>query len=298
MVTSLLLVPMLKLAITTVGGSRTQQTDTALEDAAEALIAYASDNDGCLPFAADAEGGLPDTDKDGLPATDTGIAVANKQGGDLPWSDLGLAASFRDGDYLRLQYYVANPYAGANCPAGFRGLEWNAQVEYVGTNPNPIYVYDTVDPSDPKLFKITGTLDPGEHPGNPTAPAADETALLPSSLLAVRRGPNIEFAGSESDVLSTRNVFVLIAVGKNRNVDLDRSYVRDSTHAGDGSGSSWSLDSSNDLDPVVFSLTHNLDPADRNNDGDDTLLVMSFLEYKARLKDFDKVMQPICETSC
>ena len=32
MVTSLLLVPMLKLAITTVGGSRTQQTDTALEE--------------------------------------------------------------------------------------------------------------------------------------------------------------------------------------------------------------------------------------------------------------------------
>ena len=185
--------------------------------------------------------------------------------------------------------------------AGFRGLEWNPQVAYAGSNPNPIYVYYTVDPSDPRLFKVRGALAAVEHPDNPGAPADDMTPSpdpFPGALLEVRRGPNIEFVGSESDVLSAQNVFVLIAVGRNRNLDLDRSHVRDETHTGDAGGSSWSLDSSNDLDPVVFSLTHNIDATDRNNDGDDTLLVMSFIEFKARLKEFGLILQPVCESTC
>ena len=170
-------------------------------------------------------------------------------------------------------------------------------MEYVGSNPNPIYVYDTVDPSDPHLFKITGTLDRGEHPANPSAPTDDETSPLPATLLEVRRGPDIAGAGSENDVLSAQNIFVLIAVGKNRNANLDRRYMRDGNHAGSSGGGNWALGTSN-VDSVVFSLTHDFGATDRLDDGDDTIRVMSFLEYKARLKDFDKVMQPICETSC
>lgn len=297
-VSSLLLVPLLKLAFTSVGGNRDQQTEAALAEAVDALIAYADENDGCLPFAADSEGGLPDTDLAGDPLTDTGIGQNNQHAGDLPWAELGLASNFRDGDFLRVQYYVATPYAGANCGAGFRGQEWNPQVQYVGTIPAPIYVYDTINPSPanpPSLFKITDTLAKGAHPG----PAREVTVDLPNPLLEVRRGPDITSnANGQKDVLSVQNVFVLIAVGENRNDAVDRRYVRDETHAlTSAGGSPWTL-GLNDVDDVVFSLTHNISGTDRQDDGDDTLRVMSFIEYKSRLKAFGKIMQPICDTSC
>lgn len=303
-VTALLLLPLLKLALESIGSTREQLTEAALETAAETLIAYAATNKGCLPFAADAEGGLPNLDKDGLPAIDTGLGIADKQGGDLPWSDLGLTESFRDGEHLRLQYYVANPYAGPGCSAGFRGFEYHSNINYVGGNQagQEVYVYYG-EGAGRELYKITGSYSAGEVPPSaiqaPTsAPIENVTDLLPATLLEVRRGPDIDGGGGESDTVSAQNVFVLIAVGSHRNTEHNRTHVRDSNHAGDDGGSSWSIDSSNDLDIVVFSLTTNIDLNDRNNDDDDTLKVMSFLEYKAKLRKFGLNMEPMCEDTC
>ena len=300
-VSSLLLIPLMKLAFTAIGGNRDQQTESAIEKAVDALIAYADEKNGCLPFAADSEGGLPDTDLAGAPLTDTGIGVNNQHAGDVPWAELGLANNFRDGDFLRIQYYVATPYAGANCSAGFRGQEWNPQLDYVGTDPAPIYVYDTADRSQtkqPSLYKITGTLIAGFHPSKTGAPATDVTAALPDPLLEVRRGPDITSSSDgQKDVQSAQNVFVLIAVGENRNAGLDRRHMRDASHAGDDSGAAWTLGLS-DVDNVVFSVSHDVSGADSLDDGDDTVRVMSFIEYKSRLKAFGKILQPICESSC
>ena len=301
-VSSLLLIPLMKLAFTAIGGNRDQQTEAAFEKAVDALIAYADGKNGCLPFAADSEGGLPDTDLAGNVLTDTGIGVVDQHAGDLPWAELGLLEDtrggfFRDGDFLRIQYYVATPYAdaGINCSAGFRGQEWNPQVPYaVG-----LYVYDTVDPSDPRLFEITGPLPlaAGTHPDK-GAPATDVTAALPSELLVIKRGPDITgAANNQKDEISLQNVFVLIAVGENRNASLDRSYMRDASHAGKGNGDPWPLGLT-DVDGVVFSMTHDVSGADRQDDGDDTLRVMSFIEYKSRLAALGKIMQPICDTAC
>ena len=304
LVAGLLLVPLLKLAFTSVGGNRDQQTEAALQKAVDALITYADVNNGCLPFAADFEGGLPDTDLSGDPLTDAGTANNNQYAGDLPWAELGLASENRDGDFLRIQYYAASPYVGANCIAGYRGQEWNPQVEYVGTNSNPIYVYVTVNPTPsnpPRLFRIKSTLDAGNHPDTAANSVVTKyTNKLPSLLLEVRRGPDITSnANNQKDVLSAQNVFVLIAVGENRNPTLDRRHMRDAGHlaSATGAGTPWALGLS-DVDDVVFSMTHDLSAADSNDNGDDTLRVMSFIEYKSHLKTFGKNMQPLCEGSC
>ena len=308
LVSGLLLIPLLKLAFTAVGGNRDQQTDAALEEAVDALITYADVNNGCLPFAADFEGGLPDVDEAGAPLTDNGIGKNNQHAGDLPWAELGLVNNFRDGDFLRVQYYVATPYAGANCSAGYRGQEWNPQVTYIGTVPNPIYVYVTVNPSPsnpPSLYKITSSLAAGTHPGTPgPGTPEDVTAALPNDLLTVKRGPDITSNdNNQKDVLSAQNVFVLIATGENRNPTLDRRHMRDAGHlaSANGSGTPWALgfdDVADGVNNVVFSMVHDLSSADRQDDGDDTLRVMSFIEYKSRLKAFGKSIQPICDNSC
>ena len=300
-VTALVLLPLLKLALESVGSTGEQLTQSALESATDGLIAYAATNNGCLPFAADFEGGLVDTDQSGALLTDTGIDQANKHSGDLPWSTLGLTESFRDGDYLRLQYYVATPYTGADCPAGFRGFEFHSNIDYVGASGvgNAVYVYYGAG-TDRKLYEITDVYPVGRVPPKAVLDGfdvADVTALLPATLLEVRRGPDIDNAGAESHVLSAQNVFVLIAVGKNRNLAMNRRYMRDSTHAGDSAGGNWTLGTS-DVDDVVFSNTTNIDATDRINDGDDTLKVMSFLEYKARLREYGLNMEPMCETAC
>ena len=304
-VTALLLVPLLKLAISSVGGTRDQQTQTALETAAESLISYAASNGGCLPFAADFEGGLPDTNAAGGFLADTGVGKVNTYAGDLPWADLGLANRFLDGDWLRLQYYVARPYAGDNCRASFRGFEYHANVDYLGAlGPgNAVYVYYGAGPNR-ELYEITGpylagTVPPKEAPVN--VRVKDVTKFLDTDILEVRRGPDVTSAGAESDEMSKRNVFVLIAPGTNRNADLNRAYVRDSNHTGDESGGPWPLNASDPpvtITAVRFSLTHNIDATDRGSDGDDTLLVMSFVQYKARLMEFGLNMEPICEQNC
>ena len=128
----------------------------------------------------------------------------------------------------------------------------------------------------------------------------DVTEALPNPLLEVRRGPDITSnANSQKDVLSAQNVFVLIATGENRNPTLDRRHMRDAGHlaSASGSGTPWALGLS-DVDGVVFSMVHDLSSADRQDDGDDTLRVMSFIEYKSRLKAFGKSIQPICDNSC
>ncbi len=394
--------------------SRDQFTQTALETARTALVAFAAQNNGCLPFAADYEGGLPDTNDDGIVApsaaeptwlSDTGegerdgSTVKKRHGGDVPWAELGLAKGFLDGDGLRVQYYVAEAYSCkidpgtglcekiiggiTGCKAGFLGFEWDPSVTYTGSTDNKLYVYFTPAGQGRQLYEITGTLPAGNAPnvpppettlsagagvgdtsvtvvdsaaffaddqilielddgtyhtakvvGTPSGSTMNIDTALPSAaasgnpvgfdnivkvinnplaspLLEVRRGPDVTAVGSQSDVLSSQNVFVLIAPGKNRNanatiiqdgvfVPVERTHIRDSNHV--RAGGNWelyqlmsdgSLDIFEKVEDVIFSATPNVDPADHGNDGDDTLLVMSFTNYKAALSKFGLNMEPL-----
>ena len=311
----LILVPLVRIAGSWMITARSQQSQIALETAAEALISYAASNSGCLPFAADSEGGLPDTNQAGNPLTDTGIGVDNVHSGDLPWSELDLTNEFRDGDQLRIQYYVGTPYTdedkdranGISCRAGFRGFQWNPQINYAGVAKQgpvaakPVYVYYTPSGGQPTLYKIEDANDtpnpyvglaPGTPPVADTSVAEDVTAALPDPLLEVKRGPDIAGAGAESDTMSEPNVFVLIAVGTNRNADLNRRYMRDAGHAGNVAGGNWPLGRKK-VDGSIFSLTHGISTTDRLDDGDDTLLVMSFVQYRSRLREFGLNMEPV-----
>lgn len=99
---------------------RAEATMQALQNAKEALLNYAVHHQGCLPHAADSEGGLRDTDSAGISGVpDTGSvrqsiepAEGNEgqRAGDIPWADLNLSGMGIDGDQLRLQYYVASPF--------------------------------------------------------------------------------------------------------------------------------------------------------------------------------------------
>ena len=308
MVFSLLLMPALSLISSDVGTKRIQRTQDALETARDALVAFASANNGCLPFVADFEGGLPDTDQTGAASSsyfDNGTHNSGKHAGDLPWNELGLTNSFLDGENLRLQYFVVEPYTdsdgglqnGISCDAGYRGREWDLSVAYQGTTANPLYVYYSVG-TNRRLFEVTGTLPAGTPPNmaDPTI-AQDVTAPLPDPLLQVRRGPDVLGGGSQADVLSAQNVFVLIAPGENRNAGLGRVYVRDSNHVLDDAGNPWTLDVAT-VNTVIFANTANVDSSDPNNDGDDTLLVMSFINFKAEIRKFGLTIEPICDGSC
>ncbi len=312
-VLGLLLVPLLRLTAASIGATRVQETTAALKAARDALIAFAAANGGCLPFASDYEGGYPDTDATGASGgyVDTGANPSSKHGGDLPWADLGLTNSFTDGDGLRIQYYVATPYTDSNgnpsdgidCLARFRGFEWSPAVPYVGSVSNPLYVYYSVSATDRRLYKITGIYPLGTSPPDAVSDVCgcveDVTNALPPTLMAVRRGPDITSAtNGQSNVLSTRNVFVLVAPGKNNNADHNRVYFRDSNHRGDASGSSWVPDSTGNLDLVVFSNTPNVDATDEGNNGDDTLLVISFVNFKAELNKYGLNMEPVCDAAC
>ncbi len=141
-----LLVPLIGITGSAVASNCAKSTQSALDTASEALVSFAAANGGCLPYAADDEGGLPDTDAS-----------------------------------VRTLYEL---------PAG-------------------------------------ETLDTGVHP---VAEASEFTDHLPDPLLQVRRGPDVTGAAPQSDVISSQNVFVLIAPGDNLNTSLSRRYIRDSTH--------------------------------------------------------------------
>ncbi len=317
---SLLLVPTLSLISPDIDVKRIQRTQDALETARDALVAFAAANNGCLPFAADFEGGLPDTDASGVAApgyVDTGVGKVGTYAGDLPWADLGFTNSFLDGENLRLQYFVSQAYTDFDplpsaivCAAGFRGFEWDSSVTYQGTNSNPLYVY-YAEGTDRWLYKVTGTLPAGTAPpsAGPTI-AVDVTKVLDGNLLELRRGPDVNTGsqgpdgGPQHDVLSARNVFVLIAPGKNRNATFGRAYVRDSTHINNISNAPWPLDLTGNagaaaiIDTAIFSLINNIGAADAADNGDDTLLAMSFTEFKVELRKYGLHMEPICEQAC
>ena len=305
----LLLLPLLRLLTVSEGAARVQETQAALETARDALIAFAAANGGCLPFATDFEGGLPDTGLTGVGGyDDSGARINSNHAGDLPWADLGLTNSFLDGDNLRIQYYVATQYTdnngtpsdGIECRARFFGFEWDLSVPYFGDSSKSLYVYYNVATNDRRLYRIKDTLPAGTPPNTVGPSIADELNFpLPASLLAVRRGPDVTAASPQNDPISSQNVFVLIAPGDNRNADLGRSYVRDSTHVDDGTGAVWTIQNiTNDLNDNIFSMTPNIDATGAGNDGDDTVLVMSFNNYKASLSKYGFNMEPMCDANC
>ena len=224
-VAGLLLVPLLRMAGSAVVSTRLKQTQSVLETASEALVAFAALNGGCLPFATDSEGGLPDTDASGSVSSfpDDGNREGNVNAGDLPWADLGLTNSFLDGDGLRIQYYVATPYTDTDvnvieitCDAGFRGFQWDTSVKYQAPGSAPIWVYD-FDPGsgDRTLYRIkeSTTLNIGTHPNDGGTDVTIHLNQLPATLLQVRRGPDVTAASPQNDVIDAQNVFILIAPG-------------------------------------------------------------------------------------
>ena len=273
---------------------RAEQNESVLETARESLIRYAAQNNGCLPFAADFEGALPNTGQTGSPGyTDTGVAKNNTRAGDLPWTDLGLGDSFRDGDGLRIQYYVASQYAdfGTDCAASVKGEDWNQLVAYDGTG-GSIFLYYTPNGGSRGLYEVTGLLAAGT---SPDASYSDVGVSLPANLLELRRGPDIKATGTEDDILSAQNVFVLIATGDNINPNnsINLPYMRDDNHrANSGGGAPWNLNQ-NVVDDVRFSATHDYNSADDGASGDDMLLVTSFLSFKSDLRSFGLKLQSI-----
>ncbi len=156
-VAGILIVPLLHLLQQGREASRTESTTTALESAKQGLLAYALQHNGCLPHAADFEGGVADTDAagDGSLYRDTGSvrtavepasAGTGQRAGDVPWADAQLPNMGRDGDGYRIQYYVAsaytsptqtrmsadNPATRNDCPARFRSTveAWDATAQY------------------------------------------------------------------------------------------------------------------------------------------------------------------------
>jgi prepilin-type N-terminal cleavage/methylation domain-containing protein len=296
------LTPVLSAVDSSVESIHTEQSKVVMTTAREALVRYAAQNKGCLPFAADWEGGLPNTDQIGAVGyTDTGVPVTDAHSGDLPWNELGLSATFRDGDGLRIQYYVASQYAdvGGGCSARSIGTPWNPSVTYEGTAADPVYVYDT--PSGVNsggLYTIDGELSAGTRP---EAGGFDDSGsdYLPDGLLELRRGPDIKGNGDQDDVLSAQNIFVLIAAGDNININSSvlLPYMRDDNHRSKASGAPWSLNQSV-VDDVVFSATHNRHGTDESKDGDDMVLAVSFLSFKSDLRTFGVSLAPVCDGAC
>ncbi len=290
-----LLTPVLNVVDESIGTIRAIQNESILETAHEALIRYAARNHGCLPFAADWEGGLPNTDQNGgIGYTDTGVAKNNTRAGDLPWTDLGLEDSFRDADGLRIQYYVATQYAdfGAGCEASAKGENWNQLVLYDGAA-GSVYLYYTPAGGSLGLYEIDGALAAGTNPE--AGGYSDVGVSLPANLLELRRGPDIKANGIEGDVLSAQNVFVLIAVGENINPNnsINKPYMRDDNHRASGAGGvPWNLNQ-NVVDDVRFSSIHEYNGDDEGVSGDDTLLVTSFLGFKSDLRSFGVKLRSI-----
>ena len=118
---------------------------------------------------------------------------------------------------------------------------------------------------------------------------------LPDNLLELRRGPDVKANGTEGDVLSAQNVFVLIATGDNINPNnsINLPYMRDANHRASGNGNApWNLNQ-NVVDDVRFSSIREYDVDDESSNGDDTLLVVSFLSFKSDLRSFGVQLKPI-----
>ena len=316
-VAGLLLVPLLRMAGSAVVSTRLKKTQSILETASEALIAFAAANGGCLPFAADYEGGLPDTDASGTASAtpDTGNGVVDQHAGDLPWADLGLTNSFLDGDGLRIQYYVATPYTDSNettpvlqCDAGFRGFPYDEDVEYTAPDDGPLWLYATPT-SGPTSGILTLYQLPATMVLEISAPDAENTPYLdadvatpphadplPNPLLQVLKGPDITVEDDpfDDDTDNLQNVFVLIAAGPNRNAEIDRLFSRDSVHKGTSAGATWAL-STLDVDDIVFSSEPDTDTTDTANSGDDTLLNMPFNDFKTEMRKYGLNMEAVCE---
>ena len=311
-IAALLLVPLLRMAGSAVISTRLESTQGALERASEALISFAAANSGCLPFASDFEGGLPDTDAGGTgsgnPDQGNRGVGSDKNAGDLPWADLGLTNDFLDGDGLRIQYYVATPYTDTDgnqpiitCDAGFKGFQWDSSVTYDSPSDASLWFYDYDPLSGVRaLYELrkgdTKILPAGIHPSD-GGDVTEHVNPLPDTLLQLRRGPDVMSAtNNQNDVISLRNVFILIAPGKNRNAELDRLFSRDSTHVTD-LGAVWAL-GVNEVDDHIFSSEANVDASDAADNGDDTMLIMSFTRFKAEMGKHGLNMEQVCETPC
>lgn len=123
-VMGLIFIPLTRLLQESSANRKTADTVAALESVRDSLLSYAARNKGCLPHAADFEGGIPNTNIAGVASVnDTGsvrAAVAPATGGagqragDVPWTDIGAtgggSAMALDGDQNRMQYYVAAAY--------------------------------------------------------------------------------------------------------------------------------------------------------------------------------------------
>ena len=303
----LILGPSLTTISSIIDGMHERQNIIVLETARDALITFAGAHGGCLPFAADYEGGQPNTDQNGAPSPanpDTGIGRADSHGGDLPWAELGLGNNFLDHDGLRVQYYVASQYTdidadssnGINCAAGQRGTQWNSRITYDGTG-EPQYVYYESPGDDQELYKIVGVLPAGTPPDGVHKSIADAVSdPLPNALLELRRGPDINGANVQSDVLSAQNVFVMIVTGTNINTSatIGLPFMRDVNHKKNQGSAPWPLNQEN-VDKVRFSATHEFDSSDQSNSDDDTLLVVSFNRFKRYVFKYGVSVKPLSE---
>lgn len=289
-----IMVPVVGTVSSSMDTIRVLQNKSILDTAHEALNRYAARNNGCLPFAADWEGGMANTDQNGsIGYTDTGVAKNNARAGDLLWTDLDLGDNFRDGQGLRIQYYVASQYAdfGSDCDASDKNENWNQRVSYDGTA-STIYLYYTPSGGSLGLYEVDGVLAAGAPPDTGFS---DVGVSLPDNLLELRRGPDIKANGSESDILSAQNVFVLIATGDNINPNnsINLLYMRDANHRANSTGNApWNLNQ-NFVDDVRFSSIREYDVDDEGSNGDDTLLVVSFLSFKSDLRSFGVQLKPI-----
>ena len=148
------------------------------------------------------------------------------------------------------------------------------------------------------LYKIKEgkTLDIGVHPDG--APDVDiHPEQLPATLLEVRRGPSVLATTAPQNVpISLQNVFILIAPGRNRNDNIDRLFIRDSNHVTSGGGN-WNLGIT-EVDDYIFSTEPRTDVDDTADSGDDTLLFMSFQDFRQEMKKYGFNMESNCETSC
>ncbi|MGE3770633.1 MAG: prepilin-type N-terminal cleavage/methylation domain-containing protein [Bdellovibrionales bacterium] len=120
-VLGILFIPILNLLQQSRQAQMEEGTRAALEAAKESLLAYAAQHKGCLPHAADFEGGVADTDINGSGGlyVDTGsvrqavepfAGGTGQRAGDVPWGDIQAPNMGRDANAYRIQYYVGMAY--------------------------------------------------------------------------------------------------------------------------------------------------------------------------------------------